>query len=199
MTEQAKISICLSTGEVTIEAPSSALGEIFDRLESFVPRLREIAQSAKEHESQTAGGDSSEGDAQPVVKAGELATGASKKSKAGKGSSGKPESYKAVDLKLTQDQRAAFKEFYNSKAPETQNDHILVVMYWLLQNTDREKVTMDEIFTGLRTVDAKIPKRISSVLSNLAIGAYISKENSEPKLLHVGEDHVLHNLPKKKG
>lgn len=199
MTEQVKISISLSTGEVTIEAPSSALGEIFDRLESFVPRLREIAQSAKEHESESDGGYSGEGDNPPVAKAAEPATGAGKKSKAGKGSSGKPESYKAVDLKLTPDQRAAFKEFYNSKAPETQNDQLLVVMYWLLQNTDREKVTMDEIFTGLRTVDAKIPKRISSVLSNLAIGAYISKENNEPKLLHVGEDHVLHNLPKKKG
>ena len=199
MTEQVKISISLSTGEVTIEAPSSALGEIFDRLESFVPRLREIAQSAKEHESESDGGDSGEGDNQPVAKAAEPATGAGRKSKAGKGSSGKPESYKAVDLKLTPEQRAAFKEFYNSKAPETQNDQLLVVMYWLLQNTDREKVTMDEIFTGLKTVDAKIPKRISSVLSNLAIGAYISKENNEPKLLHVGEDHVLHNLPKKKG
>jgi len=199
VTEQVKISISLSTGEVTIEAPSSALGEIFDRLESFVPRLREIAQSTKEHEPESDGGDSSEGDAQPVVTATELATGTGKKSKVGKGSSGKPESYKAVDLKLTPEQRADFKEFYNSKAPETQNDHILVVMYWLLKNANREKVTMDEIYTGLRTADAKIPKRISSVLSNLALGAYISKENNEPKLLSVGEDHVLLNLPKKKG
>lgn len=197
MTEQVKISISLATGEVTIEAPASALGEVFDRLESFVPRLREIAESAREHDDQESPNDPAGNDGASQAGA-SIEMPAPKKGKGGKAGSGKPESYKAVNLGLSPEQRVAFKEFYASKAPETQNDQLLVVMYWLINNTGREKVTMDEIFTGLRTVDEKIPKRISSVLSNLAIGAYISKENNEPRLLHVGEDHVVHNLPKKK-
>lgn len=199
MTEQVKISISLSTGEVTIEAPASALSEVFDRLESFVPRLREIAESAREHEEplQEATNASRAATEPPASSAGtELAKQASPKRQ--KSGGGKNESYKAVDLGLTPDQRTAFKEFYTLKAPDNQSDQVLVVIYWLIQNTDREKVTMDEIFTGLRTVGEKIPKRISSVLSNLAIAAQISKESNEPRLLHIGEDRVMHNLPKPK-
>lgn len=197
MSEQVKISISLATGEVTIEAPASALSDIFDRLESFVPRLSKVSESTRTHEESSDTEDVTQVDQTTDSKQADTTT-TTKKPKAGKGSSGKSESYKAVDLKLTPEQRAAFKEFYVSKAPETQNDHVLVAMYWLLQNTGREIVTMDEIFTSLRTVGEKIPKRISSVLSNLAIGAFISKENNGSKLLHVGEDHVLHNLPKQK-
>lgn len=199
MTEQVKISISLSTGEVTIEAPASALSEVFDRLESFVPRLREIAESAREHEeSPLDTTTTSKVAAAPPASSGGTEAAKQAPQKRQKGGSGKNESYKAVDLGLTPEQRTAFKEFYTSKAPDNQSDHVLVVIYWLIQNTGREKVTMDEIFTGLRTVGEKIPKRISSVLSNLAIAAHISKENNEPHLLHVGEDHIMHNLPKTK-
>ncbi|MBU4006232.1 MAG: hypothetical protein KKD41_16395 [Gammaproteobacteria bacterium] len=197
MTEQVKISISLSTGEVTIEAPASALSEVFDRLESFVTRLREIAESARDHEEPGTANASGVVTAPPASSGGtEIAKQAPQKRQ--KGGSGKNESYKSIDLGLTPEQRTAFKEFYTSKAPDNQSDHVLVVIYWLIQNTGREKVTMDEIFMGLRTVGEKIPKRISSVLSNLSIAAHISKENNEPRLLHVGEDHVMHNLPKTK-
>lgn len=199
MTEQVKLSISLSTGEVTIETPASALGEVFDRLESFVPRLREIAESAREHEEplpETA--NTSRAATEHAASSAGTETAKQASPKRQKSGSGKNESYKAVDLGLTPEQRTAFKEFYTSKAPDNQSDQVLVVIYWLIQNTSREKVTMDEIFTGLRSVGEKIPKRISSVLSNLAIAAHISKENNEPRLLHIGEDHVMHNLPKPK-
>lgn len=199
MTEQVKISISLSTGEVTIEAPASALSEVFDRLESFVPRFREIAESAREHEEYAVEGTGvAKTPVGPVSQSQSADAPKQPAAKRQKGGSGKNESYKAVDLDLTSEQRIAFKEFYTSKAPDNQSDQVLVVIYWLLQNTGREKVTMDEIFTGLRTVGEKIPKRISSVLSNLALAAHISKESNEPRLLHVGEDHVVHNLPKMK-
>lgn len=199
MTEQVKISISLATGEVTIEAPASALSEVFDRLESFVPHLREVAMSTRENEDSPYDDSnaSTTGVANPAPDV--IATSLKQTpQKRQKGGGSKNESYKAVDLDLTPEQRGAFKEFYISKAPDNQSDHVLVVIYWLIQNTDREKVTMDEIFTGLRTVGEKIPKRISSVLSNLAIAAYISKENNETRLLHIGEDHVMHSLPKQK-
>jgi hypothetical protein len=197
--EQVKISINLSTGEVTIESPASALNDIFNRLEAFIPRLREIAESTRKHDERLQGKNSLEGvHSGAVTKDTPGGNSGLTPPKRQKASSGKNESYKAVDLGLTSEQRTAFKEFYISKSPDNQSDHVLVVIYWLIHNTGREKLTMDEIYTGLRTVGEKIPKRISSVLSNLAIAAHISKENNEPRLLHVGEDHVMTSLPKSK-
>lgn len=197
--DQVKISISLATGEVSIEAPASALNQVFDRLESFVPRLSDIAESSREREKppaeRVATGGPLSATLPPDLGAGTTKQVTTKRQKAG---GGKNESYKAVDLGLTPEQRSAFKEFYISKAPDNQSDQVLVVIYWLIQNAGREKVSMDEIFTGMRTVGEKIPKRISSVLSNLIIAAHISRENSESRLLHVGEDHVMHSLPKTK-
>ena len=54
------------------------------------------------------------------------------------------------------------------------------------------------MFTGLRTVNEKAPKRLTSVLSNLAISSYIIKSGSNSSLHHIGEDYVERDLPKKK-
>jgi len=202
VTEQVKINLNLSTGEVAIEAPASALDSIFDRLESFLPKLVSEFElneaNQREPNSETdASASEDEGNGteeQMPTKADEQKKAPKKRSS--KPSSTKPQSYKTVDLGLSPQERAEFKDFYISKAPKTQNDHVLVVIYWLLKNTDREKLTVDEIFTGLRTVGERIPKRITSVLSNLSIGSYITKENNEPTLLHIGEDYVDHDLPK---
>jgi hypothetical protein len=203
VTEQVKINLNLSTGEVAIEAPASALDSIFDRLESFLPKLVSEFElneaNQREPNSETDASASEDEDngteEQMPTKADEQKKAPKKRNS--KPSSTKPQSYKTVDLGLSPQERTEFKDFYISKAPKTQNDHVLVVIYWLLKNTDREKLTVDEIFTGLRTVGERIPKRITSVLSNLSIGSYITKENNEPTLLHIGEDYVDHDLPKK--
>lgn len=203
VTEQVKINLNLSTGEVAIDAPASALDSIFDRLELFLPKLVSDFESnvGKRREPSPEIGasvdDDEEAEAEEKTLPKEDEYKKSPKKRASKSSSAKPQSYKTVDLGLSPEQRADFKGFYESKAPRTQNDHVLVVIYWLLKNTDRERLTVDEIFTGLRTVGERIPKRITSVLSNLSIGSYITKENNEPTLLHIGEDYVDHDLPKK--
>lgn len=193
MTEQAKISIDLSTGKVDIEAPVNSLSEIFDHLEGLLPKLGYLTEPDKVDEEKLVEHESS--DPENGGKAEEPET-PSKPKRRTRGA-GKPESYKAVDLGLSQEERTEFKSFYESKSPKTQSDHLIVVIYWLLKNTAREKLTVDEIFTGLRTVGEKVPKRISSVLSNLAIASFITKENNEPKILHIGEDYVDRELPKK--
>lgn len=203
MAEQVKIDLNLSTGEVAIEAPASALESIFDRLESFLPKLVSEFESnegkKREPGSEIDGSVDKDEQAETEEKGPPKADEQKKaaKKKASKSSSTKPQSYKTVDLGLSPEQRSEFKQFYESKAPKTQNDHVLVIIYWLLKNTAREKVTVDEIFTGLRTVGERIPKRLTSVLSNLSLGSYITKENNEPTLLHIGEDYVDHDLPKK--
>jgi hypothetical protein len=56
----------------------------------------------------------------------------------------------------------------------------------------------NEVFTALRTVNEKAPKRLTSVLSNLALSSYITKNGADSGLHHIGEDYVERELPKKK-
>lgn len=201
MSEQVKINLNISTGEVCIEAPVDALESIFDRLESFLPRL--VTESVNESQAKDGPPAQDEVTQEHVTDDNTESTSKPKqktkvKKASPKANSTKPESYKTVDLGLSQDQRLEFKSFYEAKDPGNQSDHILVVIYWLIKNTNRTKLTIDEIFTGLRTVGEKVPKRITSVLSNLSLASYITKENNEPTLLHIGEDYIDHDLPKKK-
>ena len=67
------------------------------------------------------------------------------------------------------------------------------------RNAGKNSVTKDEIYTALRTVEAKIPARISSVLSNLGIEGKITGDADGYRIHHTGEDFVKFNLPKKEG
>ncbi|AJQ95666.1 hypothetical protein [Gynuella sunshinyii] len=199
MSDIVKINIDLNNGAVNIEANSESLDAIFDRLESFLPSLIDAKSQFSESESP-------ETDAQKKVSpeseisgengAEELKKKAALKPK--KTSSTKPETFKTVELGLNADQRQAFKDFYAEKSPSGQSNHVLTVIYWLIKNTDKEHLTKDEIFTGLRTVNEKAPKRLTSVLSNLALASYITKEGTNSGLHHIGEDYIERELPKKK-
>lgn len=188
-----KINIDLHTGAVAIESPDEALDRVFDHLESFLPSLIDAKaefdvdlpseeQSPEQRREEAA---VQEPPAQPD------------KPKR-KRSPGKPESFKAVDLALDSAKRDTFKSFYASKAPKGQSQQVLAVIYWLLKNTDRSELTADEIFTGLRTVGEKVPKRLTSVLSNLTIDSMIIRKDGRFTLHHIGEDFVEHDLPAKK-
>ena len=104
-----------------------------------------------------------------------------------------------VELGLDENSRSALREFYSEKNPKSQNEQLLVVMDWLKRNAGKNSVTKDEIYTALRTVEAKIPARIPSVLSNLGIEGKITGDADGYRIHHTGEDFVKFNLPKKEG
>lgn len=198
MSDIVKISIDLNNGSVNIEASSESLETIFDRLENFLPSLIDAKSRFPADDSERTGEtfkpeaevdieelEPVEKNSKPVVKS-------------RKTSSSKPETYKTVELGLDADQRQSFKDFYAEKSPAGQSDHVLTVIYWLIKNTGKEYLTKDEIFTGLRTVNEKAPKRLSSVLSNLGIASYIVKDGVNSGLHHIGEDYIERELPKKK-
>lgn len=198
MSDIVKINIDLNSGAVNIEAASESLNIIFDRLESFLPSLINAKSQFSNGEGEgevTAEGDEENVD-EEAVEAVESKGKTSAKPK--RTSSGKPETFKTVELGLNADERQAFKDFYAEKSPSGQSDHVLTVIYWLIKNTNRESLSKDEVFTGLRTVNEKAPKRLTSVLSNLAISSYIVKNGSNSSLHHIGEDYVERDLPKKK-
>jgi hypothetical protein len=198
MTDIVKINIDLNSGAVNIEAASESLNMIFDRLESFLPSLIEAKSqfSNRENEDEEAeevGGESTDdGSGTPAEPKGNPPT------KPKRTSSAKPETFKTVELGLNANQRQAFKDFYAEKSPTGQSDQVLTVIYWLIKNTDKEALSKDEVFTGLRTVNEKAPKRLTSVLSNLALSSQITKNGANSGLHHIGEDYVERDLPKKK-
>lgn len=198
MTDIVKINIDLNSGAVNIEAASESLNMIFDRLESFLPSLIEAKSqfSNRENEDEEAeevGGESTDdGSGTPAEPKGNPPT------KPKRTSSAKPETFKTVELGLNANQRQAFKDFYAEKSPTGQSDQVLTVIYWLIKNTDKETLSKDEVFTGLRTVNEKAPKRLTSVLSNLALSSQITKNGANSGLHHIGEDYVERDLPKKK-
>jgi len=205
MSDQVKISLNLATGAVDIEAPESALNGIFDRLESFLPKLS-IEYEGKKQNDFEKDEINDDGNKEPTVEqinqsqASRAKVNTAKKNTASRSGTTKPEAYKlSADLKLSPEERKDLKQFYGSKKPVSQGDQILVIMYWLKEKKQFDKLTMDDVFTGLKTVEAQIPKRISSVLSNLAIAAYMIKENHKSVLHHTGEDYVIHKLPKRIG
>lgn len=193
MTDLVKIKIDLSLGTVEVEAPIGAVDSVFDRLESFLPRLTESKAQIAVRDLPVAS-TSEKVKTEEVETKEEIETDKKKERK----SSGKPELFKQVDLNLSEEQREEFRNFYKGKNGKNQNDHVLVVMFWLLNNLDKESLNKEEIFTGLRTVGERIPKRLSSVLSNLGIEGKVVKINGKFSLHHVGEDYVDRDLPKKK-
>lgn len=198
MSDIVKINIDLNSGAVNIEAASESLNMIFDRLESFLPSLIDAKSqfSNGEDEGEETGEAGEENIGERVAEAAEPK--GKNPAKPKRTSSSKPETYKTMELGLNADERQAFKDFYAEKSPSGQSDHVLTVIYWLIKNTKRESLNKDEVFTGLRTVNEKAPKRLTSVLSNLAISSYIIKNGPNSSLHHIGEDYVERDLPKKK-
>lgn len=75
-------------------------------------------------------------------------------------------------------------------------------MVWLKDNAGLEPVNADHLYTGFRTVGAKVSGKTSSVLGNIVgTGAITSVGNGLYQLTHVGEDEVEYELPReeKKG
>lgn len=200
MSDIVKIIIDLNNGSINIEAPSEALDKVFDRLESFLPSLIEAREQFEQEfvdtEAENIEEAQQEGGMKSTTDSAETLPSEPKTSPKKRSASSKPESLKAVDLGLTADDREEFRQFYQLKKPQGQSQHVLTVIYWLMKNTSKTFLTKDEIFTGLRIVGEKVPKRLISVLSNLAIDSMIIRNKNEFSLHHIGEDFVEHDLPK---
>lgn len=206
MAENVTIQLNITTGEILIQAPAESLDTIFSKLESFVPNMvtvheklvpdepNEDNETHETHSPPDNGNfDKTKDNSIPV----EDIKGGSKKKRSA--SSKKPESFKMVELGLEETQRQEFRKFYTDKSPRSQNEQILVIMYWLKNNANKDAFSKDEIYTGLKTVDAKVPTRISSVMSNLGIDGKIISNDDGFHLHHTGEDLVKFDLPKKDG
>lgn len=199
MSENVTIQINLNSGELMIQAPAESIDTVFDKLEAFLPKIvKTHVPSEQKIEPELLSNDVDEhvdGHLSECVETPHKSVSRRKRS----ASSKKPESYDIVELGLSETQRIALRSFYSEKNPKSQNEQLLVIMCWLKNNANKDAVSKDEIYTALKTVDAKIPTRISSVLSNLSIDGKITSDSSGYRIHHTGEDFVKFNLPKKEG
>lgn len=197
-----RIQIDLNSGSVNVDAPVEAIDTVFDRLESFLPRLAEahmeLVDTDTAEEESTGEEAPDEGATMasgPTTQPGSgTPTTAPPASRRRNGGS-RPETFRAVDLGLKEEQRLAFKQYYESKRPKGQSQQVLVVMVWLVQNAKLEVLTREQIFTGLRSVGARVPTRLSSVLSNLVLDGYVIRDDKNFRVHHTAEDFVTHELP----
>lgn len=197
MSEIVKIQVNLEDGIISIEAPQDALDMIFDRLESFLPKVNSMSIKKEEEPDKKDYNSKLEDKEQIENNKTELPSGNSKKKK--RNTSGKSETLKMIDLGLDNSERSEFKQLYKEKRPQNQNQQVLVIMYLLKNIAKRENINKDEIYTGLKTVDERVPKRISSVLSNLMLdGKVLNTSDGKYNLHHTGEDFVTHDLPANK-
>jgi hypothetical protein len=201
MSDTVKIQLDLATGTVNIESPADSLDVVFEKLGAFLPQLADAyAEFAPAEGDDT---DITGNDEQSDSETSEMPTtqksAAVSRAKTSSRRESHKETYKSADLKLDEGQRNAFRQFFADKAPKGQNDQLLTIVYWLQREGEKSSVDKDEIFTGFRTVDAPVPGRISSVLTNLRLeGMVVPQDDGKYVLHHVGEDHVKFKLPKKK-
>jgi len=187
---QVKVHIDLATGVVDIEAPAEEYAAVLAQVGEVLPALAK---------ARSGGSATTEVPAQGAPDTSKKSSSESKSKSARRSTGGTKETYAKVDLGLEENQPQDLRDFYAEKSPKAQHDQIAVLMYWFQSNTARHQMSRDEIFTAFRTVDAKVPAKIGSVISNMTSKfQWATAEGSGMyKLTHVGEDHVKFNLPSK--
>jgi hypothetical protein len=195
-----RVHLTLGKVEIEIESPRESLEMVFDRVAKLIEALPNSAPSVERMVGQP---DSEPPQMEPITSVNSAAASPAthtdepdqKKRKSLPAS--KPERLHTVDLGLSSEQRDSFREFYKQKAPSGQNDQVLTVMRWLTKTLGGPHLSRDQIFTGLRTVDEKVPKRLGSVLSNLHVLGFILIDKDGYIIHHTGEDRVDKDLPAK--
>ena len=182
-----RVRIDIAAGSIEVEAPADAYADVFDKVSEVLPRLVTAhGLSAEPAESDNA----------QETKGAETAA---KNKRTKRSSGGSKESYKITDLGLTEEERVQLREFFQEKKPGAQHDQIAVLMAWLKKEKEKSQMKKDDVFTAFRTVDAKVPAKISAVLGNMVgLGWATNVGDGAYELTHVGEDHVKFDLPPKK-
>lgn len=194
-----RVHLVVGKVEIEVESPEASIERVFDRVVGLIEALPDSAQSVED----TGQPDSGPSQIEPTVNASTVAASAAvpgdepdqKKHKTPP--TKKAERLRVVDLGLSSEQRDALREFYKQKAPAGQNDHVLTVMSGLNKDLGSSPLSRDQIFTGLHTVNERVPKRLQSVLSNLMLDGLVLRVGDGYVMHPTGEDHVEKDLPAK--
>lgn len=112
--------------------------------------------------------------------------------------SSKSKSVGFVDLRLTPAEQKSLNDFYASKKPKTQNEKVIVVMKWFIDDKKVEEVSMEEM-NYLLSIAAETPSALAQVLGNMVGSGFrwVTKGDiGKYKLSSIGENYVVNKLPK---
>jgi hypothetical protein len=186
MTENVRVNIDLSTGNVGIECAEAAFEGTLNRVVEFLPKLAAFRSAQKTNVAALA----QDPPAQPAD-TGETTTAGRRPPKRTPAPV-----YKMTDLGVGDDIKRNFKKFFEAKKPKNQNDQVLLCAFWLNKTVGRDTFTDDDVFTALRSAGApKIPGRIESVISNLKLENKLGGDRGKYRITHIGEDFVNNDLP----
>lgn len=103
-----------------------------------------------------------------------------------------------VDLKLTPAEQKALNDYFQEKAPKTQNEKVLVAMKWFIDDKKVVEVSLEEL-NYLLSIAAETPTALGQVLVNM-VGAgfrWVTKGSvGKYHLSSIGENYVVNKLPK---
>jgi hypothetical protein len=184
MAETVKVNIDIASGSVAIECPETAFESILKQVADLMPNLASFRSAIGQ---------------QPVPNSNNVTLLQPDDESASGGKRGSKRKqlpvYKTSDLGVDDEAKRAFKKFFESKNPKSQNDQVLLCAFWINKTLGRESFTDDDIFTALRAAGVpKIPARIESVISNLKLENKLVGERGKYRINHIGEDFVNNEL-----
>lgn len=105
------------------------------------------------------------------------------------------------DLELRPEGKTSWRDFYNQKKPDTQQQAITVAVYYLQQVLELDKITPEYVFTCFKDVSLKTPKNMPQSIRDTAKkkGWVDTSERGNIKITNHGENLVEHDLPTAKG
>ena len=198
MADIVKIQIGLVNGQLSVEAPTEALDSVFDRVETFLPFFAEAVESTAFSLEEEDSLNESLNDSEIPVNGHQSENSSSKPRNMPRiRTSSKPKSFNTVPFDWDSAKRDEFRKFYATKKPKGQSEQVDVVMYWLSEHLNLKHLDANDIYTGLKTLDVRVPKNIDAVLSKLIKVGHIGREEKgKYKVSHIGEDFVTRDLPR---
>lgn len=103
-----------------------------------------------------------------------------------------------IDLKLTPAEQKSLNEYFTEKQPKTQNEKVITVMKWYIDDKKVDEVSMEEM-NYLLSIAAETPSALAQVLGNMVGSGFrwVTKgDKGKYKLSSIGENYVVNKLPK---
>lgn len=103
------------------------------------------------------------------------------------------------DLNFRPEGQPGLREFFAEKAPSTDMENVLVVLYYLQHKMGVSKIGPGHILTALRDVGKSIPADLRQTIYNMRNRkAWVKYTDFDDiKTATAGENHVLHDMGKK--
>ncbi len=101
------------------------------------------------------------------------------------------------DLDLMPKGKKSLSDFTSEKDPRTDEDHVLLFVYYLTQIATVSPINVNHILTCFKAVSRKVPADLRQTIRNIAKKrAWISSDMDDLKTTTVGENYVEHTLGK---